>query len=457
MNAGAGGDREDRALEALIASAFSRDDRAEEDVDPGRLPQLSEEKEGALESLGTDFVRRLVGGHTAQREAGTPPGPESSEKPRLTGKTPGFPVGESNNHLLERARNMMLTHKRLSAATAALTALAASLILYVSLCSSSGPAYALEQTVQANKQVMSYHVKIVPPAGALGEAWVELDGKGDLLRVRMDFPEPPTGPKVSILSDGRAEVWFKDRNLRGIFDNKKMIENVVEQCKKMRPLFDPKLAFEQLQANVKAGRAHLEAKQPSRDGQPIVLTVTSKAAPDRRGIYEVDFETKRVSRVTEYRRSGDQWKQVSQREYLDYNKEIDPKVFQLEVPKDTITIDQIKNKERSTGLVKGDLTDGEIAAKVAREFFEALIAGNYQKVDELLPAMPAGALKKTFERDQVKFLRIVEVGKPTPDPKTNAIRVPVKVQMEVKGERSVESISPLIQSKSGQWRIIGGI
>ena len=62
-----------------------------------------------------------------------------------------------------------------------------------------------------------------------------------------------------------------------------------------------------------------------------MLTVTSKAAPDRRGIYEVDFETKRVSRVTEYRRSGDQWKQVSQREYLDYNKEIDPKVFQLEV------------------------------------------------------------------------------------------------------------------------------
>ena len=83
-----------------------------------------------------------------------------------------------------------------------------------------------------------------------------------------------------------------------------------------------------------------------------------------------------------------------QREYLDYNKEIDPKVFQLEMPKDTITIDEIKNKERSTGLVKGDLTDGEIAAKVAREFFEALIAGNYQKVDELLPAMPAESAQK---------------------------------------------------------------
>ena len=77
---------------------------------------------------------------------------------------------------------MILTHKRLSAAAAAaLTAVAASLVLYVSLFSASGSAYALEQTVQASDRVTSYHVKIAP-AAELGEMWVRLNPDGSPLR-----------------------------------------------------------------------------------------------------------------------------------------------------------------------------------------------------------------------------------------------------------------------------------
>ena len=75
-------------------------------------------------------------------------------------------VDVSNNHFLERVKSMILAHKRLSVAAAAMvTALAASLILYVSLFSSSTPAYALEQTVQANNHVTSYHAKLTPAGG----------------------------------------------------------------------------------------------------------------------------------------------------------------------------------------------------------------------------------------------------------------------------------------------------
>ena len=90
MIAGTERDREDRALEALIASALSHDDRVEENVDPDRLPLLTEEKDRALESLGTDFVQRLVSGNLAQREAGTPSEPEPSEGPALVRETLGF-------------------------------------------------------------------------------------------------------------------------------------------------------------------------------------------------------------------------------------------------------------------------------------------------------------------------------------------------------------------------------
>ena len=82
-------------------------------------------------------------------------------------------VGVSNNHFLERVKNMIRTHKRLIATAATLAALAAGLVLCVSLVSSSRPAYALEQTAQANNQIRTCHVRC--SGGGVGEAWIEMN------------------------------------------------------------------------------------------------------------------------------------------------------------------------------------------------------------------------------------------------------------------------------------------
>jgi hypothetical protein len=113
---------------------------------------------------------------------------------------PRVRVGVSNNQFLERVKNMILAHKRLSAAAAAtVAALAASLILYVSLFSTTGSAYALEQTAEANSRISSFHVKVTP-AAELGEAWVQLNPDGTLLRARMDLSSGSDGLKVCIVS-----------------------------------------------------------------------------------------------------------------------------------------------------------------------------------------------------------------------------------------------------------------
>ena len=52
-------------------------------------------------------------------------------------------------------------------------------------------------------------------------------------------------------------------------------------------------------------------KEPAKEGQPIVLTVTSNDKPDRRREYQIDPQTKLVERVIEFRRRGDQWEQAS--------------------------------------------------------------------------------------------------------------------------------------------------
>ena len=68
-----------------------------------------------------------------------------------------------------------------------------------------------------------------------------------------------------------------------------------------------------------------------------------------------------VERVTFYRRTGGEWKQMELRQYLEYNQPIDPKNFQPDMPNDVMVVNQI---DRKPGLEKGNLTEDEIAKKV---------------------------------------------------------------------------------------------
>lgn len=361
-------------------------------------------------------------------------------------------VGLRNNHFHERVKSMILAHKRLSVAAATVTTLAVSLILYVVLFSTSTEAYALEQTAQANKQITSFHVKITP-AAELGEAWIEVNPDGTPRRARMDLKSPDDGDKVIILSGEEAEVWFKAKKTRLLTTAKNALKDLMAK----RNIFDPKFAFEQLQAQQKAGEVQVVTKPPAKKGDPITLTVMSKDMPDRRAVYDVDPDSKLVKRVTEFRRRDDQWQQVELRTYLDYNQPIDPTVFQLDVPKDVITVDQLNRK---IGLAKGDLSDNEIATRLAKEFVEAAIAEDFQKAGAIYGGIPAEELKRRFEKARIKFLRLIEIGKPTPNAKTRSLLVPVEVEVEVDGKKMIIEISPSSRAVEGQpdrWQIIGGI
>ncbi len=350
---------------------------------------------------------------------------------------------KSRNHFLERTLNMVQTHKRLSVASAAaVAALAAGMALSLSLVSPSSRAYALEETVQANNHVTSYHVKITP--AVLGEAWVQMNPDGTPNQARIDYQDLLDGTKVVILSKGKAEVWFKAKNSLLFMPE----ANALKRISEMRNLADPKLAFERLQAEKEAGKVEVTTKQPAQDSEPIVLTVTSKTKPDERRVYEINPRAKLVERITSYRRNGEKWEQVVLRQYLDYNKPIDPKVFQPELPTNLTVLDWIS---RTPGLLKGDLTEDEIVKKVVREFFEALIAGDYDKAGVIYEAMPGKKLKDDF--GEMKFLRIIEIGKPAPSWLfwlNKALLVPVKVEIEIKGRRQVRDYTPFVRAEHGQ-------
>jgi outer membrane lipoprotein-sorting protein len=358
-------------------------------------------------------------------------------------------ITPAKNHFSERIKNMIRAHKRLIAAAAVLLAILVPSVFF-NLPSPLTTGYALAQTVEANNTITSYHITLTPVKGHVAEAWIQLDQAGNML-ARMDFPDTEDGPKVTIVSGDRAEVWFKGKNMHAIIAD----PGIVKELLQSRVFFDPKQAFEQLQKDIAADKVSVETKEPEKEGDPITLSVTSKKHSDRKQVYEVDPKTKLVQRLTD--NNGPDGKTVVVN-YLDYNQPIDSSVFQLVLPNDIVTIDQINNV---VGMEKGDLSDNEISVKVVREFFEALIAEDYQKAGQLYEGIPAAALKKLLGEKQVKFLRIVEVGlpAPAPNPKMKAIQVPIKVEVEAKGKKVVEQFTPFVRQvykQQGRWGMCGG-
>jgi len=116
-------------------------------------------------------------------------------------------------------------------------------------------------------------------------------------------------------------------------------------------------------------------------------------------------------------------------EFYDYNIPIDSAMFTLDnIPSDVMLIDEVTQE---VGLVQGDLTNEEIAVKVVRQFFEALIARDYAKAGRMFGGVPAERVQKKY--GHIKFMRIVSLGKPNLNPLSRELKVPFVVEIEENG------------------------
>ena len=127
---------------------------------------------------------------------------------------------------------------------------------------------------------------------------------------------------------------------------------------------------------------------------------------------------------------------------------------------------RLTSRGDSCGLVKGDLTEDEIAQKVVREFFQALIDGDHDMAGLIDGDEPGEKLRQRL--GQTKFVRIIEIGKPRPPSaliraivgpeKPARVRVPAKLEVEIKGRREASEIALFVRSVYGQpnRRVISG-
>jgi hypothetical protein len=156
---------------------------------------------------------------------------------------------------------------------------------------------------------------------------------------------------------------------------------------------------------------------------------------------------------------NDEYELMSRTEFYDYNQQIDPTMFVLDdLPSDVMQIDQTT---QDIGLEQGNLSDEEIAGKVVREFYEAVIAKDHAKAGRLYGNIAATRIEETFK--ELNIVRIISIDepKPHPSPGVGGFMVPCKLEIEKDGIISVyEPYGPGVRQIPGQpnrWGIHGGV
>ena len=324
-------------------------------------------------------------------------------------------------------------------------------------------AYALEQTIQANHTVRSLYIRDFRDGQAdPKEFWVECDEAGQIRSARIHMPEwasPADGAKAAVWKENTVQVWFKRKNVLFIARDRTTAQGMlklVEDC-------DPRLALERLYAQEQQGKVKVEIDEPSDKTEPITVTATylaGSSSPNKREVLSVDQATKLVTVAESYRLQDGEYLHVGRTEYCNYNQPIEAAVFTLddEVPADATRVDQITQE---VGLVQGNLTDEEVVVEVVRQFFEALIAGDYAKAGTYFEGVPAEKMQQLFS--PIKVLRIVSVGPagPHPIPATKGLAVPCTVEVQKDGQISEWRLEAIgvrqVFNQPGRWTIFGGI
>ena len=335
------------------------------------------------------------------------------------------------------------------------------IILSVYIWNKSMPsAYAIEQTIEANKNVCYLHIKIyTADEKEPREGWLEFDQNGQATKARVNLPAwffPTDGAKVIVWKEDIEQVWDKNKNILGTV---KANENTQEQLTTFLREVDPRLTVKRIYELQSQDKAKVETVEPTDKTEQITMTVTylpESSAPSQRKVLYIDPTTKFVSSIELYQLKNGEYQYEGVIELDEYNQSTNAQLFDLqnEVPSDVTHIDQTAN---DVGLAQGQLNDEEAAVEVVRQFLKSLIAEDYAGAGRLF-LIPADQLQQQF--DQVKFLRIVSIGPAIPNPvlETKGYNVPCTIEIEENGKIITPTLKGIkvqqFRNQPSRWLII---
>jgi hypothetical protein len=330
----------------------------------------------------------------------------------------------------------------------------------IGLLSRSGsPAYALEQTIAAARDICQFHFQFHASPGALDkEAWIEYDPNGTLRSVRVDFPTVETG-SIMVWDRGITQYWSGHAQELWLFDDQEYTDKVLFFAHR----YDPRQAIGHLQERVREGGIQVEVGQPSNAADPIKVTVTydantfllSKPKPPMREVFTIDPVTKLILSVAVETLEKDHYITDGVYEYLDYGQPFRPGLFDLkrEVPADANCSD---TTGIPMGMEQGTLSKEEVAIKMVGAFLEAWAAKDYGRAAQIHGYVSTGEAKSLGDRLRGKnVVQVLSIGLPViPERPLTGLLVPCTVEFEVNGiTRTVRFEFRVSEGSQKRWRI----
>ena len=171
----------------------------------------------------------------------------------------------------------------------------------------------------------------------------------------------------------------------------------------------------------------------------------------------VNQATTLVTLIESYEQRQGQDRCVNILEFYDYNQPIAAEMFVLEdeLPADVMRIDQTV---QDIGLAQGEFTDDEVGIELIRQFLQALIDQDYAKAGKLWGGVPAERMEKAC--GQIRFISIISIGQPVPNPEMGGLYVPCTIEIEENGKVSQwhpeHSYVRQVHGQPERWEITGG-
>lgn len=327
-------------------------------------------------------------------------------------------------------------------------------------------AYALEQTIHANSSIRYLHFKMFIPAhdDAAKECWIELDDIGQIKNFRVNFAKWFNNGQVIVWKENKTQVWDRVKNNLENFEDESYTTKVLYFAQR----YNPKGAVEYLDKLQKQGKVAVKITESLNKTEPIVVTadylpntyLLEGSKPAMREVFSIDKSTKLVESVKVYELKKGDYEYISKYDFQDYSKAFDTKIFSIE---DEVSADviHINRANLDIGMEQGSLTDQEIAVKLVREFFEALIAKDYAKAVKIHGYQdPNFQPQKQKDLKELNVVRIVSIGEPIIHGQPAGLSIRCTVEIEKRGQITQWQLNPVVHRVYGRpnrWIIIGGI
>jgi len=279
-------------------------------------------------------------------------------------------------------------------------------------------AYAIEQTIEANKGLRYIHVRNVsPPAEGSQDTWLEFDENGELVQMRV---EEGQGEAFRIMVWANETIrWYSPPKNKFVILHE--THGIRSEMRRARELVDPRFAVQSIYDQHLEGKLDIEVESPRGENNLIKVmatdTIPLEELPPKtyrvKYILLVDPKTKLAKQRDKYFFKDGQYVLEQRQLYLEYNEPIEPDMFVLEQPKEV----ELEDRTKGIGMPQDNMTDIEAARELVRQYIEALIAKDYAKAGKLYNGQPEAEVREwNEEKLKIKHIRIIGIGEPVAKP-----------------------------------------